>query len=89
MEMVGVGLFELGGKHYVVKVDKHSGYRFCSYLNKTATIDVQVVLEKIFYKNGIPSRLRSDSGPQFCKGFTKWCSELGIRHEHRLRQAHC
>ena len=81
MEMVGVDLFDLGGKQYVVMVDKPSGYRFCSYLHKTATTDVQGVLEKWFYQYGIPSRLRSDGGPQFRKGFTKWCMELGIKHE--------
>ena len=71
MEMVGVDLFELGGRSYLVMVDKHSGFRFCSFLGRTATTDVQGVLEKWFYQFGIPSRLRSDGGPQFREGFTR------------------
>ena len=73
MEMVGVDLFELGGRSYLVMVDKHSGYRFCSFLGRTATTDVQGVLERWFFQFGIPSRLQSDGGPQFREGFTRWC----------------
>ena len=62
-------------------MDKRTGYRFCSYLHKTATSDVQGVLEKWFYQYGIPSRLRRDGGPQFREGFSRWCRELDIEHE--------
>ena len=57
MEMCGVDLFDLGGKQYIVMVDKCTGYIFCSYLHRTASSDIQGVLEKWFYNFGIPSRL--------------------------------
>ena len=38
-------------------------------------------LERWFYQYGIPSCLRSDGGPQFRLEFSRWCQELGIRHE--------
>ena len=59
MEMVGVDLFELGGRSYIMMVDKRSGFRFCAFLARTATSDVQRMLERWFYQYGMPSRLRS------------------------------
>ena len=81
MELVGVDLMQLGGKSYLVMVEKKSGYRFCTHLNKTSTKDVTSALEHWFFQFGIPSRLRSEGGPQFRQEFTRWCKELGIRHE--------
>ena len=48
---------------------------------RTTTSDVQSVLERWFHAYGMPSRLRSDGAPQFRDTFTRWCGELGIRHE--------
>ena len=55
MEMVGVDFFELGGSHYLVMVDKLSGFRFCSHMKKTASVEVQRVLEGWFLQYGFPS----------------------------------
>ena len=80
-ELVGVDLMQVGESNYLVLVDKKTGFRLCEYLKKTATEDVIRVLESWFFKYGIPSRLRSDFGPQFRKTFGDWCLGLGIQHE--------
>ena len=73
MELVGVDLMQVGGKSYLVMVDKKSGFRFCTNLPKTSTRDVIQALEHWFHQYGFPSRLRTDGGPQFRQEFGRWC----------------
>ena len=81
LELVGCDLFQVGTSHYIILVDKKTGFRLCSHLKRTTTEDVISVLSQWFYQFGFPSRLRSDNGPQFRGRFTEWCTSIGIQHE--------
>ena len=81
MSDVGVDLFSLRGKDYVVLVDRYSGYPVVQRLTKTTTQAVTGVLSRWFGLFGIPTRLRSDGGPQFRGPFDAYCEDMGIKHE--------
>ena len=80
-ELVGCDLFQVGTAHYIILVDKKTGYKLCCHLKRTTMEEVQAVLSHWFYLYGFPSRLRSDGGPQFRGRFTQWLKSLGIVHE--------
>ena len=63
-ERVGVDLFELHGKVYIVIVDYYSRwveYRKLTRLTSEHTIEVK----KVFATHGIPYLILTDNGPQF------------------------
>ncbi len=74
-------LFEHEGKHYLVLVDRFSGYPFCSQLSKLNTEAVTDVLLSWFSLFGMPTRIRTDGGPQYRKIFDDFCSSNNIHHE--------
>jgi hypothetical protein len=64
-EHVSVDLFEVAGKHYIVLVDRYTGWPLVAHLRKTDTRAVTNILLDWFQDYGIPVTIRSDSGPQF------------------------
>ncbi len=81
MEAVSIDLFKSAGKHYLVMVDRYSGFPFVHQLTQLNTNTMTKVLSQWFMDWGIPARLRSDGGPQFRGPFTQFCDKMHITHE--------
>ena len=81
MEQVSLDLFELAGKHYLIMVDRYSGFPFVYRLKSLTTKAVTNVLTSWFQDWGWPKRARSDGGPQFRSEFKQFCDDNNIIHE--------
>ena len=81
MSDLGVNLSSLHGTDYLVAVDRFSGYPLVHRLVRTTTRAVTGTLTQWFSLFGLPQRIRSDGGPQFCGPFEDFCKELSISHE--------
>ena len=78
---VGTDLFEKGGQHYLVLVDRFSGFPLVHRLTALKTSTVTDRLLHWFQDWGFPQRLRSDGGPQFRGPFEDFCAKHNIVHE--------
>ena len=80
-ERVGVDLFELHGKVYIVIVDYYSRwvvYRKLTSLTSEHTIEV---LKEVFATHGIPYLILTDNGPQFsAESFAQFAKSYGFTH---------
>ena len=81
MSHVSTDLFELDDYHYLVMVDRYSGYTFVERLRKLSTDAIIDVLENWFLEYGYPNVIRSDGGPQFRSKFNEFCEAKGITKE--------
>ena len=81
MAAVGVDLFQIAGQHWLVMIDRYSGYPFVRRLTSLDTDAVTDTLTTWFQDFGYPRSLRSDGGPQFRGKFSDWCEEKHIIHE--------
>ena len=81
MEKVSSDLFQIGNKHYVVIVDRFSGFTWVEKLTKLDSAAIIRALEKVFLDFGYPESIRTDGGPQFRTLFTKFCEDNGIAQE--------
>ena len=81
MEQVGVDLFEALGLHWLVMVDRFSGFPFLHRLRSLDTSAITKQLDQWFCLFGVPVLLRSDGGPQFRTQFGVFCLEKGIGWE--------
>ena len=76
-QKIGLDLFELNGKHYLIAVDYFSNFIEIDLMTSTTSSRVINILKKQFARFGIPNMIISDGGPQFVsqefKDFTnKW-----------------
>ena len=81
MEQVGIDLFECQGNHYMVMIDRKSGFPFAKKLSALTTKAITSILDKWFMDFGYPKIARTDGGPQFRTEFKKFCKEKNIVHE--------
>ena len=81
MMKVGVDLFELNGHHYIIMIDRFSGWPFCQKLRRIDTSAIIAAIEPTFMTFGFPVELRSDGGPQFRSEFTEYLTANGVIHE--------
>ena len=81
MQTVGLDLFQALGSHYLVMMDRYSGFPFVARLNKLTTSAVLNVLDNWFLDFGYPETIRSDGGPQFRSEFEAYCKEKKIAKE--------
>jgi len=79
--LVGLDLFEALGAHWLVMVDRFSGFPFLHRLRALDTDSVTRQLDAWFSMFGIPELIRSDGGPQFRTRFGVFCLERGIAWE--------
>ena len=80
MHCVGLDLFQLSGKDYLVMVDRFSYYIWVHHLRSTTTTAVVNVLEQWFLEYGYPYVIISDNGPQFRSEFKTYCREHHVVH---------
>ena len=81
MEAISCDLCESKGRHFLVVVDRFSGFPLVARLTTKTTGAVVGILEKWFNELGWPKRLGSDGGPQFRQDFEEWCSANSIAFE--------
>jgi transposase InsO family protein len=78
----GTDLWQLGGKDFLVLVDRFSGFILCRQVpNKTSSAVIEQLTQWQLDYHPI-TRLRSDGGPAFKSAeFAEFCEEFGIVHE--------
>ncbi|XP_029182414.2 uncharacterized protein K02A2.6-like [Acropora millepora] len=75
-EQVGVDLFELDQKQYMITVDYYSNFWEIDHLKSTTSTSIVLKLKNHFARHGCPDRLISDNGPQFISAeFRKFAKE--------------
>ena len=62
---LGIDIFELHGKQYLLIVDYYSGFIELDFLSHTTAKQVIIHCKAQFSRHGIPDVLISDNGPQF------------------------
>ena len=78
---VGIDLFTLHGKEYVLLMDYYSHYPEMAVLKDTTASTVVTHIKSFFARHGIPGTVRSDNGPQFsCQTFKDFAEEYGFEH---------
>lgn len=81
-QKVGLDLFEISGKQYLITVDYFSNFIEVDLLTKTTSTQVISILKKHFARYGIPQVIISDGGPQFTsQEFKEFVKEWGISHK--------
>lgn len=81
MASVSADLFQLTDKHYLVLVDRFSGFPFVSKLTNTRSSTVVMAVRAIAEEFGYPAEFISDNGPQFTgEAFQTFCRDNAILH---------
>ena len=82
MESMVVDLFEDNNSHYLLMVDRYSGYSWIQWLHlwiqRLHVLSSEKVVETLkqwFLQFGFPRSIRSDGRPQFRTYFRKFCEE--------------
>ena len=73
MTDIGSDLFQIGHNHYLVMVDRYSGFPFVEKLKSLTTSNVLKILSTCFNTFGWPQRMRTDNGPQYRTEFDEFC----------------
>ena len=80
-EKVGVDLFTLDNKDYLITVDYYSNYWEVDRLTNTKTATVILKLKNHFARYGCSDRVMSDNGPQFVvEEFLTFANDWGFEH---------
>lgn len=78
---VGIDLFTLYGKDYVLLMDYYSHYPEMAVLKDITASTVMTHIKSFFAHHGIPSTVRTDNGPQFnCQAFRDFSKMYGFEH---------
>ncbi|XP_060070340.1 uncharacterized protein K02A2.6-like [Ylistrum balloti] len=78
---IGMDLFDIKGRQYLVTVDYYSNYIEVDYLSNVISAAVVNILKKQFARFGIPVTIISDGGPQItAREFQQFTKTWGINH---------
>ena len=78
-EKVGVDIFYMNGKAYLILVDYMSKFPEVAILSATTSSEVIAAMKVIFCRFGIPKTVVSDNGPQFsCQEYRDFATEYGF-----------
>ena len=82
-ESVSADLFSLNGKTYLIYADRYSGWSEVHEYAKDATSKTTMKAFRKFFANlGVPSRLRTDGGPQFSSYiFSSFMNKWHVQHD--------
>lgn len=81
---VAADLFAYAGRHYLVYVDRLSGWPVLYDFGKNdpTSRDVIRAIRRCFSDLGVPIKFRSDNGPQFASSqFKRFLTNWGVKHE--------
>ena len=81
MEKALADLFQFRSQHYLVLVDRYSGFPMVSKLRNLSSATVIRNLTELFDNYGWPLSIRTDGGPQFRTEFKTFCVPHDINHE--------
>merc|ERR1712082_355057 len=74
-------LFALSGKHYLLMVDKYSGFPMYKLLRGETTAQVTAAMSEFCTWLGWPETVRADYGPCFRTGFDEFLKSKGANRE--------
>ena len=78
---IGVDLFNLKNKNYLLVVDYHSKFFEVCLLADTLSSTIVTHMKSIFARQGIPKIVVSDNGPQFSSyGFATFAKQWDFKH---------
>ena len=75
---VAMDLFTVGGREYLLLVDRFSGFPFVHLLNNLSAAAIARHVDGLCLQFGYFRRCLSDGGPQFKGDFSSWCVANGI-----------
>jgi hypothetical protein len=78
MAEVGADLFEAGKHHFLIVVDKYSGFPLVARLNSMTAESIIGHMEKMIFLLGRPGEIKCDNGPCFRTEFINWAKERDI-----------
>jgi hypothetical protein len=78
MAEVGADLFKAGKHHFLIVVDRYSGFPFVARLNSMTAESIIGHMEKMFFLLGRPGEIECDNGPCFRTEFNNWAKERDI-----------
>jgi hypothetical protein len=78
MAEVGADLFEAGKDHFLIVVDRYSGFPLVEKLNSMTAESIIGHMEKMFFLSGRPGEIKCDNGPCFRTEFKNWAKERDI-----------
>lgn len=82
MDSLGSDLFQIGNNHYLLVVDRYSGFPLITQkLSSLKTKAITTIMEKEFNFLGWPRIIKTDNGPQYRSEFTLFCRTHNIVHE--------
>ncbi len=85
---MSVDLGYLKGTHYLVGVDRYSGFPMVQPLKMLSASAIIPIIEDWLLEHGKPISIRSDGGPQFRQEFKSWCKRNQILHEQSSAYHH-
>ena len=82
-ESVSTDYFHVGGRTYLIYVDRLSGWPYVTVCPRTASAEhLTRELRMLFSQTGVPSVLRSDGGPQFASAtLRRFLQRWDVTHE--------
>jgi transposase InsO family protein len=78
MAEAGADLFEAGKHHFLIVVDRYSGFPLVARLNSMTAESIIGHMEKMFFLCGRPGEIKCDNGPCFRTEFKNWAKERDI-----------
>jgi hypothetical protein len=80
MAEVGADLFEAGKQHFLIVVDRYSGFPLVAKLTSQGSESIIGHVEKIFYLLGRPGEIKCHNGPCFRTEFKNWAKDIIVNN---------
>jgi transposase InsO family protein len=78
MAEVGADLFKAGKHHFLIVVDRYSGFPLVARLNLMTAESIIGHMEKVFFLLGRPGEIKCNNGQCFRTEFKNWAKERDI-----------
>jgi hypothetical protein len=78
MAEVGADLFKTGKQHFLIVVDRYSGFPLVAKLTSQSSESIIGHMKKMLYLLGRPGEMKCDNGPCFRTEFKNWAKDRDI-----------